>query len=103
MSQKGAIILLRAYPLPSLTLVVLFPSRIYNLQIASVFSPSLLPDLSKTGNHPKVVSSALRASSECEGEDEHSDDVAVLILTLTREKPQAAWKEFGNMERSDIP
>src|SRR5258708_32549445 len=50
-STKGATTLLRAYPLPSLTLVVLFPSRVYNLQFASIFSLSLLPDLPKTGNH----------------------------------------------------
>jgi hypothetical protein len=41
------------YPLPSLKLVVLFPSRIYNLQFASNLYLSLLPDLPKTGNHQK--------------------------------------------------
>src|SRR6266849_5089059 len=44
---------LLAYPLPSSTLVVLFPSRVYNLQFASNLCISLLPDLPKTGNHQK--------------------------------------------------
>src|SRR6266487_4043155 len=52
-SQKGTTTPLRAYPLPSLTLVVLFPSRVYNLQFASIIYISLLPDLPKTGNHQK--------------------------------------------------
>src|SRR6266699_1013243 len=52
-SQKGTTTPLRAYPLPSLTLVVLFPSRVYNLQFASNLYISLLPDLPKTGNHQK--------------------------------------------------
>src|SRR6266700_1120882 len=44
---------LATYPLPSLTLVVLFPSLLYDLQFASIFSLSLLPGLPKTGNHTK--------------------------------------------------
>ncbi len=45
--------LLRAYPLPFLTRVVLFPSLVYDLQFASNLSLSLLPDLPKIGNHQK--------------------------------------------------
>jgi hypothetical protein len=45
--------ILAKYPLSPLTLVVLFPSLVYDLQIASIFSLSLLPDLPKTGNHKK--------------------------------------------------
>src|SRR6266699_3157845 len=48
---------LAKYPLLSLTLVVLFPSRVYNLQFASNLYLSLLPGLPKTGNHKKGESS----------------------------------------------
>src|SRR5258708_1608255 len=47
---KGSDNTLTTYPLPSLTLVVLFPSRVYNLQFASNLCISVLPDLPKTGN-----------------------------------------------------
>lgn len=45
---------------------------------------------------PPLLFSALRASSAYESEDDRSDDIAAIILTLIGEKPSpAAWRENG--------
>src|SRR6266446_7346927 len=62
---KGSDNTLTTYPLPSLTLVVLFPSRVYNLQFASNLCISVLPDPPKTGNQRPL-------RSQTHGEIRHS-------------------------------
>ncbi len=56
---------LAKYPLPCLTLAVLFPSLIYNLRFASNLYMSLLPSIAKTGNYTNLHSSVGTVPCAC--------------------------------------
>jgi len=72
-----------------LTLVILFPSHVYNLQIASIIYLYLLPDLPKTGNHQK--------SKPIERAGMTEKDSRVLVVSL------ADFRKFGGALRRVEP
>jgi len=72
-----------------LTLVVLFPSREYNLQFASIIYLYLLPDLAKTGNYQE--------REPMERADMPEKNSRVLVVSL------ADFRKFGGALRRVEP